>query len=168
MRTDGSRIEGSHAAWNRLSHGTPSSLETINARASDHVLRRNVRVELNSKEFPPSAFIESTYGSHHLALTNKIAVTWNSILSKHAKKAVQAKFLPVLPSVDSGESFGIVESKHISTFGGMLEPIKEEPEEEDELIVLSERADSEREEICKELNIDLRELYDVLPEASNR
>ena len=47
----------------------------------------------------------------------------------------------------------------------MLEPIKEEPE--DDLLVLSEQAESERDAICKELGIDPEDL-DLPAEQSER
>jgi hypothetical protein len=73
------------------------------------------------------AFALSTYGSHHIHLINHIANLFNSL--HVSKKATHLKQIPVLPLVQSGETFGIVHSEHIESFGGLLE-IKEEEDNE--------------------------------------
>ena len=67
---------------------------------------------------------------------------------------------PRLLIVESGETFGVLESAHTATFGGLLE-VKEEPGNDD-FILLSEQADEAREDICQELGIDLEDLNNLL------
>jgi len=101
------------------------------ALGHDYVLRRNCRVAFASKD--SDAFTKSTYGSHHIRLVSDIAGLWNSMLAKEKGKAIGVKRLlplPQLPIVDSGETFGLVESNYTTSFKGLIE-VKEEPEDED-------------------------------------
>ncbi|EKM49144.1 uncharacterized protein PHACADRAFT_107413 [Phanerochaete carnosa HHB-10118-sp] len=135
LRSDGSRIEGTHKMWNKIMQGQPSGLEMISALASDHVLRYNMRVIMQSKDFRPSAFITSTHGSHHLRLQDHIAQVWNALLdqlSADNKNEVVLARLPVMQNVSSGETFGLIPSEHAATFGGLY--LKEEPTERHEVI----------------------------------
>ncbi|KAI0683176.1 hypothetical protein BC835DRAFT_1311202 [Cytidiella melzeri] len=164
VRSDGSRIEGSHKGWNSLQRANPSGYEVIIALAGNHVLRRNIRIIINSKEFSPSSFITSTFGCHHLALVDHIARLWNTLLEQHNLATAPAGIfclancntlepLPVLIDVPSGETFGAVTSSHASTFGGLL---KLEDVEDDDLLdghILDEES---RHDILCDMNIDPR------------
>lgn len=132
VRSDGSRIEGSHKGWNSLQRSFASGIELITALAHDFVLRRNCRTAFASKH--PSAFTLSSHGSHHVRLVNYIAGLWNALLAKEKGKGSGKDILeelPGLPDVHSGEQFGLVSSDYTSSFKGLLE-IKEEYKEDDE------------------------------------
>ncbi|KAI0684783.1 hypothetical protein BC835DRAFT_1292151, partial [Cytidiella melzeri] len=162
VRSDGSRIEGSHKGWNSLQRANPSGYEVIIALAGDHVLRRNICIIINLKEFSPSSFITSTFGCHHLALVDHIARLWNTLLKQHNPATAPVgifrlancntlKPLPVLIDVPSRETFGAVTSSHASTFGG---PLKLEDVEDDDLLdghILDEES---RHNILHDMNID--------------
>ncbi|KAJ3523711.1 hypothetical protein NM688_g8682 [Phlebia brevispora] len=134
VRSDGSRIEGTHRGWNSLMRASPSGLEMLVALGHDHVLRRNTRVILRSKEFEATPFLTSTFGSHHLSLIGHIAQIWNFVVDRIQEKSktivgsVPLQRLPVMEIVNSGEKFGLIEAEHIATFGGRWE-IKEEEDE---------------------------------------
>jgi len=130
IRSDGSRIEGSHKGWNSLQRSFASGIELITALAHDFVLRRNCRIAAISKH--PSAFSMSSYGTHHVRLVNHIAGLWNALLAgEKGKGKAELEPLPGLCNVESGEQFGLVTSRYTSSFKGLLE-IKEEYKEEDE------------------------------------
>jgi hypothetical protein len=100
------------------------------ALGHDFVLRRNCRVAFDRKD--PDVFVKSTHGSHHIRLVSHIASLWNTLLEKEKGKAVGAKRLlplPQLPIIDSGETFGLVQSDYTTSFKGLIE-VKEEPEDE--------------------------------------
>lgn len=78
VRSDGSRIEGTHKAWNSLQRSHASGLDMLAMLSHDLVLRRNHRIDFESAS--PTIFASSTYGSHHLRLVNQAAQVWNSIL----------------------------------------------------------------------------------------
>ncbi|THH19481.1 hypothetical protein EW146_g1687 [Bondarzewia mesenterica] len=129
IRSDGSRIEGSHKGWNSIQRSFASGLEVFVALAHDFVLRRNVRIALSSGT---SSFIISTHGSHHLRLVNHVAGLWNSLVeieSGRVGKGTNLKGRPRLLSVSSQETFGLVQSDYSITFSGLL-PIKDEDLEE--------------------------------------
>jgi hypothetical protein len=132
VRSDGSRIEGSHKGWNSLQWSFASGIELITALAHDFVLRRNCRTAFASKH--PNPFTLSSHGSHHVRLVNYIAGLWNALLAKEKGKGSGKDILeelPRLPDVHSGEQFGLVSSDYTSSFKGLLE-IKEEYKEDDE------------------------------------
>ncbi|KAJ3527510.1 hypothetical protein NM688_g8119 [Phlebia brevispora] len=143
MRSDGSRIEGTHRGWNSLMRASPSGLEMLVALGHDHVLWRNTRVILRSKEFDATPFLTSTFGSHHLSLINHIAQTWNAVVNRlqGRRKAVgisaSLELLPTMEIVHSGEKFGLIEADHITTFGGLWE-VKVEEDDESSFIDLSD------------------------------
>ncbi|KAG0694993.1 hypothetical protein DFH29DRAFT_880333 [Suillus ampliporus] len=63
-----------------------------------------------------------TNGSHHLRLCNYVARLHNTLQQNNTGSQLQV--LPELRDVDSGETFSLVTSDHVATFGGLL--IKEE------------------------------------------
>ncbi|KAJ3744556.1 hypothetical protein EV360DRAFT_57566, partial [Lentinula raphanica] len=141
IRSDGSRIEGSHKGWNSLQRSFASGLEVMTALGHDFVLRRNLRTglkcSLNTAESStlPLEFILSAEGSHHVHLRNKIATTYNSI-AKERKVSPTVIPQPELHTATAPETFGLVNSNHASTFGGLF-MLKEEPDE-DEMILLQD------------------------------
>lgn len=134
-------------------HGQPSGLEMISALASDHVLRYNIRVITQSKEYQPSSFVKSAFGSHHLRLQDYIARCWNSLIDQLAPDDCKnLKPLPVLQIVDSKEAFGLVPSEHAATYGGLY--IKEEPANDSQLVDLSLQDPDMQEAALRQLDID--------------
>jgi hypothetical protein len=132
---DGSRIEGSHKAWNSLQRAQPSGLETYTSLAYDSFHRRNIRVGidrvLNKRPVNFSAFIASTYSSHHIGLVNYTAELFNTLYEKESPASkMNLKVYPTLPRIDVAEMIGLVESTHTVTFGGFIDP-KVEASEQD-------------------------------------
>ena len=130
VASDGSRIEGSHKGWNSIMRSFSSGLEVYTALAHDFVLRRNLRVAAShgNKTGVARKFVASTDGCHHLSLVDAITQLFNSIPRKSDSGVVIT--LPVLPKVNSRETFGLVSSDHTETFGGLLimkEEINEDP-----------------------------------------
>ncbi|KAG2059579.1 hypothetical protein BDR06DRAFT_1066230, partial [Suillus hirtellus] len=119
IRSDGSRIEGTHKGWNSLQHAQPSGIVMLSALGHDFVLRRNIRVASSRRQMTP--FVKFTHSSHHIQLSNHIARLYNGLREKDTRLL---PLLPELPDVDSGETFGLVASDNTTTFGGLL--IKEE------------------------------------------
>lgn len=132
IRSDGSRIEGSHKGWSGIHRSFALGLELAEAFGHDHVLRRNIRVEHNSKK--PSPFVISTYGSHHTRLVNSNNARWNTQVKKDKRDAGQnpLRFWPTLPVVNSGERFGLVKPEDMILSNEALKTIKEEDEIEEE------------------------------------
>jgi hypothetical protein len=126
IASDGSRIEGSHKGWNSIQRSFASGLEVFCAMAHDHVLWRNLRIVISRRDATP--FEVSTFGSHHVHLVNHVAELWNTLLK--TEKTASATLLPraEMQIVNSGESFGLVHSKHTETFGGLVE-IKDDDNE---------------------------------------
>ncbi|KAG2085011.1 uncharacterized protein F5147DRAFT_782255 [Suillus discolor] len=119
LRSDGSRVEGTHKGWNSLQRAQPSGIVMLTALGHDFVLRRNIRVAFSRRQMTP--FVEFTHGSHHIQLSNHVAKLYNRLREKGTQLL---PLLPELPDVDSGETFGLVASDNATTFGGLL--IKEE------------------------------------------
>jgi len=80
-----------------------------------------------------SIFVASMDGCHHLSLVDAIAQLFNSILQKSEDGTVIT--LPMLPRVESRETFRLVSSDHTETFGGLL-VMKEEVNEDPFMLVL--------------------------------
>ncbi|KAJ8596101.1 hypothetical protein M405DRAFT_929054, partial [Rhizopogon salebrosus TDB-379] len=80
IRTDGSRVEGSHKGWNSLQRVHTSGIVTFTGLCHDFVLRRNVRVAFSRAA--KSDFISSTHGSHHIHLVDGIAKLFNHLRLK--------------------------------------------------------------------------------------
>jgi hypothetical protein len=146
IASDGSRIEGSHKGWNSIQRSFASGLEVFCAMAHDHVLRRNIRIVINRRDATP--FEVSTFGSHHIHLVNHTAALWNALLK--LEKNAPATLLPraEMQIVDSGESFGLVHSKHTETFGGLVE-IKDEDDNE-----IYEIPDLDADQVLREIGVD--------------
>ncbi|EIW74127.1 hypothetical protein CONPUDRAFT_140629 [Coniophora puteana RWD-64-598 SS2] len=117
IASDGSRIEGSHKGRNGLNCAQPSGLETISAPCHDYVLRRNIRTASRLED--QSKFVQSTFGSHHIRFVDYIARLFNQTCQE--TKSDSLTCLPILPTVRSGESFGLVPSHHFLSFGGTIE-----------------------------------------------
>lgn len=124
VRTDGSRIEGSHKGWNSLQHVHTSGIITFTGLCHDFVLRRNVRVAFS--RVTKSDFVSSTHGSHHIHLVDGVAKLFNHL--RLEEKATSTHCLPELKEVPSKEHFGLIKSGFASTFGGLLD-IKAEDED---------------------------------------
>ncbi|KAG1841954.1 hypothetical protein F4604DRAFT_1597732 [Suillus subluteus] len=116
IRSDGSRIEGSHKGWNSLQRAQPSGVAMLTALAHDFVLRHNVQVAFSRSVVTP--FIEFTHGSHHLQLCDCVARLHNTLQQDYTGSQLQV--LLELHDVDSGETFRLVVSDHIATFGSFL------------------------------------------------
>ena len=123
IRSDGSRIEGSHKGWNLIQHAQPSGIVMLNALLNNFVLRRNLR--LAQQKHSPTPFIVSSCGSHHLALVNSIALTHNKLKQSGPNIQLEVDILLILPDVPSGEVFGLTKSDYLTTFTGLIE-VKEE------------------------------------------
>ncbi|KAG1777240.1 hypothetical protein EV702DRAFT_1005393 [Suillus placidus] len=119
LRSDGSRVEGTHKGWNSLQRAQPSGIVMLSALGHDFVLRRNIRVAFSRRQMMP--FVKFTHGSHHIQLSNHVTKLYNGLREKGTQLL---PLLPELPDVDSGETFGLVASDNATTFGGLL--IKEE------------------------------------------
>ncbi|KAJ3747521.1 hypothetical protein DFH05DRAFT_1392608, partial [Lentinula detonsa] len=153
VRSDGSRIEGSHKGWNSLQRSFASGLEVMTALGHDFVLRRNVRVGMSCNTNTPEAstlpldFLISTDGSHHIQLRNHIATTYNDLIkrqqSRRGTSSISIPFQPQLCSAEMPEKFGLVYSNHASTFGGLFSFKKED--EEMELLEQIEMSEMEME-----------------------
>ncbi|KAJ7165980.1 hypothetical protein C8R46DRAFT_1219750 [Mycena filopes] len=152
LPSDGSRIEGSHKGWNSLQRSFASGLEMQTALGHDFVLRRNIRVGLNGKARAPKPFIKSTHGSHHIALVDYTAMMWNSMLNTAGGSSTSSlQSLPRLANTESGETFGLVNSPHTESFGGLF-TIKQEPEEDEDFV--KELHPEEQEDLARELGLD--------------
>lgn len=154
IRSDGSRIEGSHKGWNGLQRSHASGIESLTALCYDFVLRRNLRVELSGTGASPSPFAVSTFGSHHIHLVNACAKLWNALSAPSGSKPPPAGLIPLpeLCPADSGETFGLVKAgAAIANYHNLI-PIKEEPL--DDLIDLSSQDPDHAADLCAELGID--------------
>ncbi|PSR71595.1 hypothetical protein PHLCEN_2v12525 [Hermanssonia centrifuga] len=167
IAADGSRIEGSHKAWNALRRACASGLEMFGALSRDFVLRRNLRIITTTgcHRGPATGFAATTQGSHHIRLQNWINTLFNMLADRERTwggPELPAK--PILQKIDSRETFGLVVSDHNLTFGGLLQ-IKDELDEDRKLEDLL----SEREEeldvttVLHDLNIDPALLHQPEP-----
>ncbi|EIW51483.1 uncharacterized protein TRAVEDRAFT_137340 [Trametes versicolor FP-101664 SS1] len=151
VRSDGSRVEGTHKAWNSLQRSFASGLEMLTVLSHDLVLRRNHRVDLDSGS--PTAFALSTYGSHHIRLVDRIAYLWNTIRQNttHAHLFIGLQDTPRFRTVDSGESFGIVRSQFVEGYQYLVDVKEEEP---DNLLDLSAQPADVAQQPLRSMNID--------------
>ncbi|KAF8134715.1 hypothetical protein K438DRAFT_1475158, partial [Mycena galopus ATCC 62051] len=153
IASDGSQIEGSHKGWNGIQRSFASGLEMQTALGHDFVLRRNIRTGLDGKYKSSDTFLKSTFGSHHIALVDHTAATWNDLIHALGDPYLP---LPQLRDVSSGEKFGLPRSTHrrnavTDSFGGLF-TIKQEPElDGDEVQQLDPE---QQEELLRELNLD--------------
>ncbi|KAI1781762.1 hypothetical protein LXA43DRAFT_907796 [Ganoderma leucocontextum] len=152
IRADGSRIEGNHRAWNSLQRSWPSGLDMLTTLSHDFILRRNLRIGRNL--LTPTAFTVATYGSHHVRLVKETALRWNSMIhtagSAHLFSGLAD--LPLLKTVASGETFGIVESQFARNYQYLVTDIKQD-DDDDDLIELSKPLDECTHHILSSLNV---------------
>jgi hypothetical protein len=116
----------------------------------DFVLCRNIRIANARDDIAATPFVQSTYGSHHIHLADYVAKQWNTLLKKQ-KDATHLQSLPELWLVQSKETFGLVASRHLESFGGLLEPANRGDEDTDQ-IYSCDLIDTE--ELLHELSID--------------
>ncbi|TFK92385.1 hypothetical protein K466DRAFT_480676, partial [Polyporus arcularius HHB13444] len=158
VRSDGSRIEGSHKGWNSLQRSFASGMEALTYLAHDFVLRRNTHIEFAANV--PSPFVASTHGSHHVRLVNALANQWNDLLLdlQNAGHGLPAGMipLPILEPAPSGETFGL--TKMTAATAAHYTFVKQEPE--DDLLDLSSHVDPSS--VLDELGIDPK-LAHLLP-----
>lgn len=148
IRSDGSRIEGSHKGWNSLQRSFPSGIEMMAALSHDFVHRQNVRTGM--RQGITSDFLSLTKGSHHIQLVHHCGVVWNQELLKYkGKKSLDQ--CPLLPAIETNKKFGVVQSNFTDTFGGLL---KFEDEEDDiDLLGLLEQ---DTEDLAATTHIDIQ------------
>jgi hypothetical protein len=115
----------------------------------DFVLHRNVHVVSSQAHAAP--FIASTFGSHHIHLVSHVTTIWNTLLKKE-KESSKYSLLPELQDISSEEVFGLVQSKHIESFSGLLE-IKDK-EDEEYILDLSMEDDMDVDGVLRRLDID--------------
>lgn len=178
---DGSRIEGSHKAWNSLQRSHSSGIEVYTALAFDFFHRRNIRIGWSRVENKRHGincydFVESTYSSHHIQLVNYTANSFNAFLEKVPADVVARNRLgprATLPKVTTHESMGLVESEHTITFGGLVEAPTDLPESGNAdntnaymlADIESEISEMDRGQLIQSLNVDEHTLH--IPLASN-
>lgn len=162
VRSDGSRIESSHKAWNGIMQTHPCGIVMFSALGHDFVLRQNLCLATQVKNLVPGTFVASLHGSHHISLINHIAIRWDSLHTKFVQRCEAKKItctavdkLPCFTVIKSTERFGLVKSEHAETFGGLF---KEEEVEDDISGIIddvpTDQSDSALEEVLKRLNID--------------
>ncbi|KAJ6456223.1 hypothetical protein C8R47DRAFT_1203691 [Mycena vitilis] len=105
----------------------------------------------------------STFGSHHLSLVDAAAAIWNDLLpvSKANSSLVP---LPRLKDVNSGERFGLVNSRNTDTFGGLY-TIKAEPD--DDLQLVDELNSEEQRDLMQELDLDPVSFLQPMPSTES-
>ena len=120
------------------------------ALAHDFVLRRNIRVFLlhektRKQPLTTDLLVSFSSGSHHISLLGHLAISFNSLLDKEPQN-VRATLSPLLifQDVNTDEVFGLVQSEHTESFGGLL-IIKEEVKETEDQVLqeLSRRISEE-------------------------
>lgn len=167
VRSDGSRVEGCNRAWNGIMKSHPCGLEVFLALGHDFVLRRNIRIVMKGPIENCSEFVKSTFGSHYVGLVDYVAKQWNVLFAKVKGKTRRGigegeycKW-PELRDVQSGETFGLVPSFNMVTFGGRIKFKQEgdqKNEEADGSDTLTETLEihegSAIQRILKRLNID--------------
>lgn len=134
--------------------------------APDHVLRTNIHIIMNSKEFSPSEFVESTFGCHHLNLINHIATIWNTLLDRHSPNTAcgvvshlanttQPQRLPILQNIPSQKTFGFVSSAHaLHAFDEYIKT--EDTAVNKDLVDITECSEERWLEILHELDVDVK------------
>ena len=165
IRSDGSRVEGSHKGWNSLQRAQPSGLVVFIALGHDHVLRRNIRiVTAGDKSSPFNSFDTSTFGSHHIRLVNYTAKLWNRLRLSRSGSSLALLALPEMTAVSSSETFGLVNSECATTFAGPFSEVEAEPKLEDSGLLtlgpdsgdLDANLEDERSRVVDEFGIDAR------------
>ena len=135
-------------------HAMTSGLVMTNALCHDFVLCRNCRIAVKLEL--ASEFMQSTYRSHHVQLVSGNAELWNYLVSKEKSlEGKKLKLLPILQNVKSGERFDLVESKHSSSFKGLVETELKEELQEPDLALLDDQVDAKDiDRMLKGLNIN--------------
>ncbi|PIL34349.1 hypothetical protein GSI_03124 [Ganoderma sinense ZZ0214-1] len=153
--TDGSRIEGSHKGWNSIMRAFSSGLEVMNALGHDHVLRHNVRLDMQDDTLDRSMFTYHTHSSHHIRLVNASMKLWNTLirtLQKTGPLPANIHLLPELSAVDSRERFGLVKMSMEMAAQYSLATIKQEPG--DDVLDLSSQEMLDPDHILLEIGVD--------------
>ncbi|PIL26529.1 hypothetical protein GSI_12287 [Ganoderma sinense ZZ0214-1] len=152
VRADGSRIEGNHRAWNGLQRSWPSGLEMLTALCHDLVLRQNMRIGYHLSS--PDVFTTSTYGSHHVRLIRAIAQQWNSTIhmAEYAHLFAGLSDLPLLKTVASGETFGIVKSQFAQGYQYLVTDVKHD-DDDDDLLELTKPLDERTYQVLASIDI---------------
>lgn len=165
IRSDGSRVEGSHKGWNSLQRAQPSGLVVFIALGHGHVLRRNILiVTAGDKSSPFNSFDTSTFGSHHIRLVNYTAKLWNRLRLSRSGSSLALLALPEMTAVSSSETFGLVNSECATTFAGPFSEVEAEPKLEDSGLLtlgpdsedLNANLEDERSRVVEEFGIDAR------------
>lgn len=153
IRSDGSRIEGSHKGWNSLQRSFSSGIEVFASLGHDFVLRRNLRVALGQSR--PDEFVQAAFGSHHVRLVDFVSHFYNGLYDKEGKPGNELQKLPTLREVDSQEIFGLTQSDHTESFGGLL-TIKEEEDEKlsDQLIAFEDNENLDPDTVLQGLGVE--------------
>ncbi len=132
-----------------------SGLEVMNALGHDHVLRHNVRLDMQDEALDQSMFMYHTYGSHHIHLTNACAKLWNTLVEAQKRSGplpANIHTLPELRPVDSHERFGLVEMSTETATQYALATIKQEPGDDMLDLTSQEMLDADR--VLKEIGVD--------------
>ncbi|KAI1782077.1 hypothetical protein LXA43DRAFT_1069364 [Ganoderma leucocontextum] len=167
IATDGSRIEGSHKGWNSIMRAFPSGLEVMNALGHDHVLRHNVRLDMQDDTLDQSMFMYHTHGSHHIHLTNACMKLWNTLVEAQRRSGplpANVRALPELHPGDSGEKFGLVKMSAETATQYSLATIKQEPG--DATLDLSSQEMLDPDRILEEIGVDPALLKAPVPESA--
>jgi hypothetical protein len=161
IASDGSRIEGSHKGWNSLQRTHASGIVMFEALAHDFVLRRNLRIGFSHMNEGSDPFLLSTQGSHHTSLVDHIAEIWNTLISSH-KRALGLPKRPRLPTVDSGETFGLIDTTYTTTFDALFEVKKEERDSNETWLLPPQSDEVALDDVLERLGIDTEKLTQPL------
>ncbi|PIL30528.1 hypothetical protein GSI_07228 [Ganoderma sinense ZZ0214-1] len=155
VASDGSRIEGSHKGWNSIMRAFASGLEVMNALGHDHVLRHNVRLDMQDEALDKSMFMYHTHGSHHVRLVDACAKLWNTLIEGQKRGGAlpaNIRALPELHPADSKETFGLVKMSTETAMQYSLAKVKQEPG--DDTLDLSSQDMLDADRILKEIGVD--------------
>lgn len=128
-----------------------SGLEVMNALGHDHVLCRNVRLDMQDKTLDKSMFMYYTYGSHHIRLANACVQLWNTLVTAQ-KQPANLRTRPELHPADSQEKFGLVKMSAETATQYSLATIKQEPG--DEMLDLASHKILDADRILEEIGVD--------------
>ena len=165
LRSDGSRIKGSHVAWNSIQRGNASGLEMMTALGHDHTLRWNVarNDKLSDGSTPDTTFSTSCFGSAHIAMVDVNARLWNDIITRPSILPPSEPLtpLPILADATTNEQFGLVLSKYAKS----RTLVKNEDLDSNEMELFLAPDDVIRQSLIEELK--LTELSFQLPQPRN-
>jgi hypothetical protein len=145
--SDGSRIEGVHKDLSRVQKSVSSGLVMVIGLTYDFYHRRNMR-NAHHPGKPTTAFISTTYGSHHIHLVNAIARLWEAAINRPRVRLMQQDLplRPTLALVESGEMFGLVDSVEELALGGAIS-IKEGDGSDEGLLTEYDTATTDKMEV---------------------